>query len=76
VGLQVRFGFDSGYGRGNGVRKEIDIDLREQMKNIEMKVQRDWGYKLNLKNKVWVYLGLKLIKVGCYLCGINFQAEE
>jgi hypothetical protein len=58
------------------VKREIDIDLREQMKNIEMKVQRDWDYKLNIKNKAAVFLGLKLIKTGCLLCGIDFQYSD
>lgn len=58
------------------MRKVLDLDLREQMSNLEMKVQRDWGYKLNLKNKALVFFGLKLIRIGCLLCGINFSEEE
>jgi hypothetical protein len=56
--------------------KSITFDLYEHMKLATMSVKKDYGYKLNLKNRWRVYLGLWLIEIGCHLTGISFEESE
>lgn len=46
----------------------LDIDLRKEIKeHLTVKVQ--------MKNILWVKIGLVFIKIGCYLSGANFVEE-
>jgi hypothetical protein len=51
--------------------KTIDIDLREQMKHIVITTEKN--YPVKMKNVWRVMLGLRLIGLGCWLCGITHE---
>lgn len=49
----------------------MEIDLREQMRQMTLTVEMQFGIKL--KNKFIVLLGMRFIQFGCFLCGINYE---
>lgn len=51
--------------------KTIEIDLRENMKQVVITAEKI--YPVKLKNVWRVMLGLRLIGLGCWLAGIVYE---
>ncbi len=50
------------------------LDLRELMHQTTITVETKHGLKF--KNKWLVFLGLRIIKFGCWVCGVNYKSGD
>ena len=50
------------------------IDLIDQMNQVTLNVERQYGFKF--KNKWRVLLGLRVIHLGCWIAGLNFEETK
>ena len=49
------------------------VDLREELHRVTITVSQKHG--VAFKNKAVVFLGLRFIQLGCFLCGMRFEEE-
>jgi hypothetical protein len=54
--------------------KKMPIDLRESMRSMTVTVEKK--YPVKFKNVWLVLLGIEFIKLGCKLCGMNYEEGE
>lgn len=51
------------------------VNLRQQMNQLTMTVKEQSPVDIEFRGKWLVFLGLRFIELGCWICGMEFKEE-